>query len=315
MSSPSPAEEGEPERGSDTDGAAEEPAAEPEATGSPAAKGGGFNKTKSPTSGGGFNKTASPEPRAEEPEPSGGAEDRDDGAAEPEPEPEPAPEPAPPPEPEPVPPGERDPELIGELRRSVSVRAGLAREPSALPPNAECPPPFAGLPNPSNYCFLNATVQCLRHTPLLTATVCAAAAPSPPPPPSSRMRFSRRANPRGSLLDMFGALLRRMDSGRTVGASEHERAVRRPLNPQPTLFAPAPTRSSYARPSAFAVSTRLLRVSDTGGWCRRRISSRHARPSCRRTSTTPRPCSPMRSGSGSRMRESSSTTCSTSSRR
>ena len=79
MSSPSPAEEGEPERGSDSDAAAEEPAAEPEAAGSPAAKGGGFNKPKAPTSGG-FNKTASPEPRAEEPEP-GGARGRGAGHA------------------------------------------------------------------------------------------------------------------------------------------------------------------------------------------------------------------------------------------
>eukprot|EP01046_Picozoa_sp_COSAG06_P003532 COSAG06_NODE_139_length_22328_cov_53.042107_2_plen_259_part_00 len=40
---------------------------------------------------------------------------------------------------------------------------------------AAAAPSFSSLPNPSNYGFLNATTQCLRHTPHLAPNICAAA--------------------------------------------------------------------------------------------------------------------------------------------
>jgi|EP01043_Picozoa_sp_COSAG02_P048293 hypothetical protein len=70
--------------------------------------------------------------------------------------------------------------LIDELRGSTASAAfrqspttdEAYRTLSEKEPDA---PSFASLPNPTNYCFLNATVQCLRHTPYLAQSICSAA--------------------------------------------------------------------------------------------------------------------------------------------
>lgn len=63
---------------------------------------------------------------------------------------------------------------------------------------------WAGLPNPSNYCFLNATVQCLRHTPgfanMLSVSV------------GDKAGSKFRGRP-ATLLEAFVLLLRRMEDG------------------------------------------------------------------------------------------------------
>ena len=56
-------------------------------------------------------------------------------------------------------------------------------------------PPFIGLPNPMNYCFMNSAVQCLRHTPQLCDAITSA-------PFSDTER---------GLLPSFAGLLRAMD--------------------------------------------------------------------------------------------------------
>ena len=108
--------------------------------------------------------------------------------------------------------------LIDDLRGSASAAGGFDPSPGtdeslspkmlADRPDEEQPwihPVFNGLPNPSNYCFLNATIQCLRHTPYLASRITAAA---PSDPSTSRFREQH-----ASLLTGFAALLRRMEAG------------------------------------------------------------------------------------------------------
>ena len=71
--------------------------------------------------------------------------------------------------------------LIDELRGSTtsadfrqSPTTDESITPRTLGEDEPDAPSFASLPNPSNYCFLNATVQCLRHTPYLTQSICSA---------------------------------------------------------------------------------------------------------------------------------------------
>eukprot|EP01046_Picozoa_sp_COSAG06_P011722 COSAG06_NODE_673_length_13189_cov_211.299312_3_plen_763_part_00 len=61
---------------------------------------------------------------------------------------------------------------------------------------------WAGLPNPSNYCFLNATVQCLRHTPGFANALSSAV--------GEKGGSKWRGKP-ASLLEGFVLLLRRME--------------------------------------------------------------------------------------------------------
>ena len=74
---------------------------------------------------------------------------------------------------------------------------------------------FAGLPNPSNYCFLNATVQCLRHTPGFANMLSCALGDK------TGSKFRRRP---ATLLEAFVLLLRRMEDGqrRPVRANTRE---------------------------------------------------------------------------------------------
>lgn len=70
--------------------------------------------------------------------------------------------------------------LIDELRGSTAS-AAFRQSPTTdeayrtLSEDEPDAPRFASLPNPTNYCFLNATVQCLRHTPYLAQSICSAA--------------------------------------------------------------------------------------------------------------------------------------------
>ena len=56
--------------------------------------------------------------------------------------------------------------------------ASRARDPPTRAASGVTRPKCVGLPNsaagPSNYCFMNSTLQCLRHTPSLAAAVCSA---------------------------------------------------------------------------------------------------------------------------------------------
>ena len=63
---------------------------------------------------------------------------------------------------------------------------------------------LAGLPNPSNYCFLNATVQCLRHTPGFASMLSSAL--------GDKAGSKFRGRP-ATLLEAFVLLLRRMEDG------------------------------------------------------------------------------------------------------
>ena len=63
---------------------------------------------------------------------------------------------------------------------------------------------LAGLPNPSNYCFLNATVQCLRHTPGFASMLSSALGDE------AGSKFRGRP---ATLLEAFVLLLRRMEDG------------------------------------------------------------------------------------------------------
>jgi hypothetical protein len=74
--------------------------------------------------------------------------------------------------------------LIDELRGSTasadfvpspSTDESLSSKTLSHGDAAAAAPSFSSLPNPSNYCFLNATTQCLRHTPHLAPNICAAA--------------------------------------------------------------------------------------------------------------------------------------------
>ena len=74
--------------------------------------------------------------------------------------------------------------LIDELRGSTasadfvpspSTDESLSSKMLSHGDAAAAAPSFSSLPNPSNYCFLNATTQCLRHTPHLAPNICAAA--------------------------------------------------------------------------------------------------------------------------------------------
>jgi hypothetical protein len=87
---------------------------------------------------------------------------------------------------------------------------------------------FAGLHNPSNYCFLNAVVQCLRHAPRLANTIIESPAS---PLASSRARTRDGSGKVGTLLGAFASLLIRMESGVTVGHTEHARQQVRETSP------------------------------------------------------------------------------------
>ena len=73
---------------------------------------------------------------------------------------------------------------------------------------------WMGLPNPSNYCFLNATVQCLRHTPGFADSLSKAVGDKG----GSKFR-GRPAN----VLEAFVLMMRRMETtGRPVLAKSRE---------------------------------------------------------------------------------------------
>ena len=153
--------------------------------------------------------------------------------------------------------------LIDDLRGSASKAEGgfvaspgtdeslspktLADRRSASGEEQQLVPMFNGLPNPSNYCFLNATLQCLRHTPYLAARITAAA----PDDPSTRrgrelagvaplLTYAHKQSSvllvlaRPSLTDCccyrgFAALLRRMEAGGdAIGAADAKRQVSNP---------------------------------------------------------------------------------------
>ena len=63
-------------------------------------------------------------------------------------------------------------------------------------------PPLIGLPNLSNYCFLNSAVQCLRHTPQLADAIIDAV-------PEGREQSTEDSGE--GLLQGFAGLLRSMD--------------------------------------------------------------------------------------------------------
>ena len=85
------------------------------------------------------------------------------------------------------------------LLRSVEVQSPTSR---AL----QTTPRFVGIANPSNYCFANATIQCLRHTPRLMEDLFAVASPN---------ALSHRDGP-SSLVEAFVLLLKRMDRGSSI---------------------------------------------------------------------------------------------------
>ena len=54
---------------------------------------------------------------------------------------------------------QRCPDIFGRWRKYHAALEQIMQE------GRKPEPSFAGLPNPSCYCFMNAAVQCLRHTP------------------------------------------------------------------------------------------------------------------------------------------------------
>ena len=60
---------------------------------------------------------------------------------------------------------------VGVLERAEQLLESVKRE---SPKARAAKPRFVGIANPSSYCFANATIQCLRHTPRLAEELCAA---------------------------------------------------------------------------------------------------------------------------------------------
>ena len=100
-----------------------------------------------------------------------------------------------------------------KLVRAEQLLESVKRE---SPKARAAKPRFVGIANPSSYCFANATIQCLRHTPRLAEELCAAA------PPTPRGLLGRRHGPE-TLLQAFVTLLRRMDTGRGVHEKDDAR--------------------------------------------------------------------------------------------
>ena len=67
-------------------------------------------------------------------------------------------------------------------------------------------PKFVGISNPSSYCFLNATIQCLRHTPQLLGHLMEIFSQQ-----SREDSFAAPARGTGSLIEAFVGLLKCMD--------------------------------------------------------------------------------------------------------